>query len=303
MPTRILLDTDIGTDVDDCLALALILGSPELELAGITCVYADVDLRARMVQKLLKLRGVTGVPVAVGARKPLLGMKPIYWEGHEGKGLLEEGETLPAPINEFAPDFIIRTVMENPGQIHLLAIGPLTNVALAFAKEPRLAQNLAHLTIMGGVVRGIDRLGLPYAEHNIKCDPEAAQVVFASGAPTTLVPLDLTTRVHVRQAGLEQIQAAGTAYHQAVADQLARYPWFQVQGYTALHDPLAAAVIIDPSLVKTQLIHMDVETGGHWSAGATWMRQPRPDETPTIHLAVEVDIPRFEAFFVERAAR
>lgn len=303
MVTRILLDTDIGTDVDDCLALALILASPELQLEGITCVYGNVNLRARIVQKLLQLRGITGVPVAIGARQPLLAMKAVYWEGHEGQGILEDGDHLPEPVDEFAPDFIIRTVMENPGEIHLVAIGPLTNIALALVKEPRLAQNIAHLTIMGGVIRGLDRLDLPYAEHNIRCDPAAAHLVFSSGVPMTVIPLDITTQVRVRADGLARIQQAGTLFHQAVAQQLANYPRFQNQGWTALHDPLAVATIIDPTLVHAQSVHMDVEIGGHWSTGATWARLLRPDEESDIKLVTRVVIDRFETFFVERVAR
>lgn len=303
MVTRILLDTDIGTDVDDCLALALILASPELQLEGITCVYGDVNLRARIVQKLLQLRGITGVPVAIGARQPLLAMKAVYWEGHEGQGILEDGDHLPEPVDEFAPDFIIRTVMENPGEIHLVAIGPLTNIALALVKEPRLAQNIAHLTMMGGVIRGLDRLDLPYAEHNIRCDPEAAHLVFSSGVPMTVIPLDITTQVRVRANDLARIQQAGTLFHQAVAQQLANYPRFQNQGWTALHDPLAVATIIDPTLVHVQSVHMDVEIGGHWSTGATWARLLRPDEESDIKLVTRVVIDRFETFFVERVAR
>ena len=84
MTTRVILDTDIGTDVDDCLALAVVLGSPELALEGVTCVYGDVDLRARMVRALLRLRSAGGVPVPAGARRPLLGKRPVYWAGHEG---------------------------------------------------------------------------------------------------------------------------------------------------------------------------------------------------------------------------
>lgn len=303
MLTRILLDTDIGTDVDDCLALALVLASPELKLEGITCVYGDVNLRARIVQKLLQLRGITGVPVAIGARQPLLAMKAVYWEGHEGQGILEDGDHLPEPVDEFAPDFIIRMVMENPSKIHLVAIGPLTNIALALVKEPRLAQNIAHLTVMGGVIRGMNRLDLPYAEHNIRCDPEAAHLVFASGMPMTVVPLDITTQVRVRVDGLARIQQAGTLFHQAVAQQLANYPRFQAQGWTALHDPLAIATIIDPTLVHAQSVHMDVEIGGHWSTGATWARLLHPGEESSTKLVTSVEIDRFESFFVERVAR
>ncbi|MBZ0288503.1 MAG: nucleoside hydrolase, partial [Anaerolineae bacterium] len=113
MPTRVILDTDIGTDVDDCLALALLLASPELKLEGVTCVYGDVDLRVRMAEKLLSLRGLKDVPVRAGARKPLLGLREVYWEGHEGQGLLTETDHQKAISTEFAPDYLVRTIMEN----------------------------------------------------------------------------------------------------------------------------------------------------------------------------------------------
>ena len=202
MATRLVLDTDIGTDVDDCLALAVVLGSPELSLEGVTCVYGNVLLRTRMVRKLLRLAGRDDVPVMAGAGLPLLRRRPVYWAGHEGDGLLAPSDEALAPAPEHAVDFLVRTVMENPGQIHLLAIGPLTNVALAFGREPRLPQYLAQLTVMGGAIRGPDSLGLPYAEHNIVCDPDAAHVVLTAGAPTTLVPLDVTTRVTIREEGV-----------------------------------------------------------------------------------------------------
>jgi purine nucleosidase len=303
MATRIILDTDIGTDVDDCLALAVILSAPELKLEGVTCVYGDTLLRARMVLKLLELRGVSGVSVMAGVQKPLMGLRPVYWEGHEGQGLLEPDDEQRQPSPEFAPDFIARTVMDNPGQIHLIGIGPLTNIALAFLREPRLAANLRHLTIMGGVVRGNDALDLPYAEHNIVCDPEAAHVVFSSGAPITMVPLNVTVQVRIRQAGLQRIQAANTPFHQAVAGQLARYPRFAAYGSTALHDPLAVSTLIDPSLVTLQPVHVEVETQGRLSAGATLIRKPKPEEQVHVQLATTVDVARFEEFVVRRLER
>src|SRR3954453_7876576 len=182
MPTRVILDTDIGTDVDDCLALALILGSPELRLEGITCVYGDVALRARMARRLLELRGRGEVPVLQGAHEPLLGLRPVYWEGHEGQGLVNPDDDTP-DTGENAVDYLVRTILENPEEIHLVAIGPLTNVALAFKRDPRVVRDLAHLTIMGGVMRGPQSLHLPYVEHNIRCDPEAAHIVLSAGAP------------------------------------------------------------------------------------------------------------------------
>jgi purine nucleosidase len=300
IPTRAILDTDIGTDVDDCLALALLLHSPELQLEGITCVYGDVDLRARMALKLLQLWGAANIPVLTGARKPLLGLRDIYWEGHEGAGLLT-AEDANLPITpEFAPDYLVRMVMDNPGQIHLIAIGPLTNVALALLKEPRMAQNLAHLTIMGGVLRGAHDLSLPYVEHNIKCDPEAAHIVFSSGAPITLIPLDTTVQVRVNRDGLSRIHAADTPFNTAVAEQLERYPRFQVQGWTSLHDPLAVGAVIRPQLVETTLVHLDVELGGRFTAGATLMHSPNFDFPANVQVALTVHVNAFEDFFVAR---
>lgn len=302
MPISVILDTDIGTDIDDCLALALLLGSPELQLEAVTCVYGDVTLRSRMVMKLLQLRGITDIPVYAGAKDPIGSSRPIYWEGHEGQGLLNAADEALQPAAGFAPDVIVERVMRNPGKIHLIAIGPLTNIALAFQREPRIAQMLAHLTIMGGVARSIDRLDLPLAEHNIICDPDAAKIVFASGAPITLVPLDITTQVDVTDEGLKRIQQVNTPFHAAVADQLARYPRFQRFGRTSLHDPLAIGVVIDPSFVTRQKVTMVVEGKDDPNPGITLMRKPQSDEYTRIELATSVDIPRFEAFFVDRVA-
>ncbi len=303
MTIRTILDTDIGTDVDDCLAIAFMLGSPEFSFEGITCVYGDVELRGRMVRKLFALRGHSQIPVFLGARRPLLGLRDIYWGGHEGEGLLDDRDepaTFPA---EHAVDFIIRTVMENPGQIHLLAIGPLTNVALALLKEPELAQHLGHLTIMGGVLRGPETLHLPVAEHNIVCDPDAAHVVLTSGAPITLVPLDVTTRCHIRQADLIRLRAIGSPFHDAVAEQVARYPWFATNGETILHDPLAAAVVIAPDLVELAPLYIAVETHGRLTTGATIARRPTDGLAATATVAVTVDAARAEQVIIERLLR
>jgi len=302
MPIPVILDTDIGTDVDDCLALALLVSSPELQLEAVTCVYGDTILRSRMALKLLQLRGLTDIPVYAGAEKPLVSQRPIYWEGHEGQGLVDPADTTLQSTAGFAPDFIVQHVMSNPGKIHIIAIGPLTNIALAIQKEPRLAANLAHLTIMGGVVRSIDRLDLPLAEHNIVCDPEAAKIVFESGAPITLVPLDITTQVHVIEEGWKQIQAAGSPFQLAVADQLARYPRFQRYGRTNLHDPLAVGVVIDPTLVTLQNVIVQVATSDDPVPAQTLMRPPKENEASTIQLATRVEVDRFERFFIERVA-
>ena len=301
-PTRLILDTDIGTDVDDALALAFVLGSPELQLEAVTCVYGDVDLRARMVLKLLQLRGRRDVPVYAGASRPLLGLRPTYWAGHEGVGLLEPGDESLAAEREHAVDYLVRAIMASPVQLHLAAIGPLTNVALAMLREPRLAASLAHLTIMGGALRGPADLDLEYAEWNIRCDPEAAHVVMTSGAPITLVPIDVTRRVSVRREHLPLIEAAGTPFHRAVADQLARYPRFAERGATHAHDPLAIATLVEPAIVTTRRLSVEVETGGRLAAGATLMRQPTDERPANAAVALEVDAARAVELVVARVS-
>jgi purine nucleosidase len=292
----------MGTDPDDALALALILASPELKLEGVTCVYADAPLRARITMKLLQLRGIN-IPVRVGASKTLTGSRPAYLAGYEGDGLLEAGDESLLLHPEYAPDFIVRTVMENPGQIHLIAVAPLTNIALALLREPRLAQNLAHLTIMGGAVRGLQNLDLNYTEHNIAADAEASQIVLSSGAPITLVPLDVTTKVFIRREDAKRIRSGGTAYHEALARQVELFPWVRDYGASHLHDPLAVATVFQPDLAQLQTLHVDVETSGRFTTGATLFRQPNETVAANVEVAVEVDGERASELILSRIER
>jgi len=302
-PKRVILDTDIGTDVDDCLALALILASPELELVAVTTVYGDVILRGRMVRKLLALRGREDIPVAAGASRPLLGKVPVYWAGHEGRGLLGPGDEAFDPPPGHAVDLIVETVMAHPGEITLVAIGPLTNVALAFLREPRLATQLAGLVLMGGVVGGAAALHLPWVEHNFRCDPEAAHIVLSAGVIPTIVPLDVTTQVAIRPADVARLRGVGDPFHQAVADQVELYPPFVARGWTYLHDPLAVATLIQPGLVRLEPVRAFVETRGEHTAGALLVALPTADAPATARVALEVDAPRAEQFIAERLTR
>jgi len=292
---KIILDTDIGTDVDDALALSLILSLSEIDLIGVTCVYADVLLRSRIALKLLKLAGKIDIPVYAGASNPLLNIDKIYWGGHEGTAILTEEDEQVMPQSQFGVDYIVETVLAHPNDIHLLAIGPLTNIAMALQKAPEIADKVAHLTIMGGVVRGNDGLGLPIAEHNIKCDPEAAHVVFSSPIPTTLVPLNITVQTTVDMDSVARIRSGGSAFHEAVARELETYPRIQTLGKTSPHDPLAVATVVNRDLVTTQQVIAHVDISGQPSRGATHF-QARPDGH--IALVDTVDSPAFKEFML-----
>jgi len=300
---QVIFDTDIGTDVDDILALGFLLGSPdEIDLIGVTTVYGDVTVRARMVRKLLQLRGTEGVAVHSGMRNPLLKLDPIYWPGHEGVGLLEDGDKLEPADSTDAVGYLIETVLAHPGEITLLAVGPLTNVATAILREPSFAGSLKKLMIMGGKVDMSNNLGGP-GEHNIKCDPEAASVVFGSGAPIDLVPLDVTLRAVIRQSGVDALLALLDPYHQALGDQVARYPGFVDRGgSTFLHDPLAAMALVRPDLLGWQPYHVDVELSGRLTRAMTVVRTPTGHFPTTAHIAMTLDVDGCEHLIAERLA-
>jgi purine nucleosidase len=288
---RVIFDTDIGTDVDDLLALACLLGDPDIDLHGVTTVYGDIDLRARMAQKLLQLRGVEGVPVCTGLRTPLLGLDPIFWLGWEGSGLLQPDDvhSLPPFASTSAVDWLIDQVTAHPGEITLLAVGPLTNVAAAMTVDPTFAAKVGRLVIMGGNIDARPFAG-GITEHNIRCDPEAAHVVFSSGAPIELVPLDVTLKTVIRQAEVDRIKAIGTSYHAAVADQVERYPFFTKRGYqTYLHDPLAALAVTEPGHFEWQVLAIRIELRGDHTRAMTVGLPATDDRPPNARVAMHVD--------------
>jgi len=300
MRTPVWLDTDIGTDVDDAVALGLALRSPEIELVGVSTVYGDVGLRSRMVLKLLQAAGREDVPVYSGATEPIMRERPVYWAGWEGEGLLapEDAELKPRP--EHAVPALVKAVNERPGEITLVTVGPMTNAALAFALDSELAGKLKGLVVMGGAVRiGEDGLKLPVAEHNLACDPEAAALCFRSGAPTVMVGLDVTTRVWVDRAAVERIRQGGDL-GRAVGTQLELYLGHVSRDYTWMHDPLALSYVIRPELLELVPAEVRVETRSEVAAGASWVRHSEGSRT---QVAVGVDSDAFVALLVERLSR
>lgn len=283
------LDTDIASDVDDALALALLLGSPEVDLLGVTTVYGDTLLRARAASRLLSLAGARdgAVPVLPGAREPLSGA-PVWWAGHEGTlmGDLSTATTAPVSSGTDAADWIAAQVAAAPGEVDVVCIAPLTNIALAIQRSPGFARDVRHLWLMGGRWDGaLDEAGRPEAEHNLRSDAVAAAVVLGCGAPTTVTGLEVTTQVHLGPAEVAAIAAAGPA-GAVLAAQVEQ--WVQLQGHAwdVPHDPVAALALLRPDLVVTgEPGTVTVEREGP-SAGAV-LHTPSP--TGTVRLAAGVD--------------
>jgi purine nucleosidase len=253
-PRPVLLDTDIGSDVDDLLALTLLVGAPEVQLIGVTTVYGDTVLRARMIRLVLDQLETRSIPIGIGARETLAG-RPVWWAGHEGQGIpgldrvqIDEGIT--------AADLLQQAAAEHRGHLELFAIGPLTNVAKAITVDESFAPSLRHLYIMGGA------FWTEQAEHNIKSDPEAADIVFRSGIPITICGLDVTQRVLLREADMSQIREAAGGIGSVLEDQVRRWWAFTGASENHLHDPLAILAALHPEFFRFEQCDVRVEVEG-----------------------------------------
>jgi len=255
---RILLDTDIGSDVDDALALGLVLASPgALQLEAVTTVGADTRLRARLAARILALAGCDGVDVCAGAREPLLRPGRFGWFRHE-EAMLGDGPDGPVS-DEPAAERIVRAAREVPG-LELVAIGPLTNLARAVALDPTLPRRVAGLTIMGGHIREV-RIGehvcKPGIDYNLCSDPEASVAVLGAGFATTLVTADVTLQTWMQHEDLERLESRGPLAR-SLAEQVRIWEPVQRELFTGmggtvaetnvayLHDPLTVQALLDP---------------------------------------------------------
>jgi purine nucleosidase len=266
----VIFDTDIGTDVDDILALAVLAKSPELKLVGVTTVYGDTPLRAKITKVTCDLLGRTEIAVLIGEKETLT-RRQIAWAGHEGYGVpnLNQTEVSTTPG---AVDYLLESANRFAGELEVLATGPLTNIATAIKNDAASFSKIKHLYLMGGAY-WLDR-----PEHNIKCDPEAAKIVFESGIPITAIGLDVTLRVLLEADDVRQIAQLGDGLGPLLEDQILR--WWELRNITANHphDPLAALSMVRPDLFLFENWDVAITKEGRIE-GLTRLRQPLKGKT------------------------
>ena len=309
MQRKILLDCDPGHD--DAVAMMLAWGNPSIELLGITTVGGNQTLD-KVTCNALSVATVVGmhdVPIAAGCRLPLVRPVEIAPDVHGDSGL--DGVELPEPAVELDPrhgvDLIIETIMSNePGTVTLVPTGPLTNIAMAARKEPRIVERVQEVVLMGGGYH----VGnwSPVAEFNIKVDPEAAHIVFNEKWPIVMVGLDLTHQALATDEVAERIAAVPGSVSQFTLGLFTffRKAYQDAQGFEfpPVHDPCTLAYLIDPTIVETVKVPVDVELNGSLTTGMTVadFRAPAPEDCHT-KVATRLDAPRFWGLVVDAIDR
>src|SRR6266550_6834780 len=272
-PFRVIIDTDPG--VDDALALLLAMRSPELKIEAITPVAGNVPLELTLPNalRMVEIAGRTDIPVAPGAKAPLMRrlVSAAYAHGENGLGGAVFPEPNLKPVTEPAAEFIRHIVRKYPNEVTLITIGPLTNIATALNADSELAGMIKSMVMMGGSLSGGNIT--PAAEFNVYVDPEAARIVFQSGIPVTMVGLDVTRKTSLTEEHVRVLEAGQNAVSQA-AGKIARnaIQHNREQGFLVgpnMHDSLAVAAFLDPSILKWKEYYVYVETTGEMTAGQT----------------------------------
>jgi len=274
-PKTILIDTDPG--IDDALAILLAAASSDVHLEGLTVVHGNCPMKQGVINALsiLELIGASHIPVAAGLSRPLV-KKSLFAEethGPQGLGYATLDPPFSEPIDMHAVDFLINTVLSKPGEISIVAIGPLTNIALALRMEPDFQDAVREVIIMGGAIRHQGNT-TPLAEYNTYADPHAAHIVFHSGMPITLVPLDVTYQCLLTANNVSSLLKIGSPIAEFI-DQATRYymefhdSYQSMQG-CVINDPLALALTFTPELCDYQELYVDVDLSGGVSMGNTF---------------------------------
>lgn len=306
-PRKIILDCDPGHD--DAVAILLAAGNPAIELLGITTIGGNQTLEkvTRNARTVLTIAAVEGVPVHAGCTRPLVREGVVAAEVHGDSGMDVHGYALPEPTvgldDGHAVDFIIDTVMSEPaGTVTLVPTGPLTNIAMAARKEPAIVDRVAEVVLMGGGYHEGNKTAV--AEFNISVDPEAAHIVFNESWPLTMVGLDLTHQALATPEVEARIKGLGSDVADFVVGLIGffREAYRENQGFDdpPVHDPCAVAYLIDPGVVSTTKVPLDVELQGALTTGMTVadFRAPIPADCTT-QVAVTLDHAKFWDLVVE----
>ena len=261
---KVLVDTDIGDDIDDALALAMFINMPEIELIGVTTVYKNTNLRAAMTRKLLKLAGVN-VPVFAGAGNPLArnaDNSEIFCQATDDlEKYVTEGEDT---NGEAAVRFIIESAGKYGEELVIAAIGPLTNIALALKKNPEAMSRIGKLVVMGGAFFEL------YREYNIECDAEAAKAIFEAGLPLHCISADVTFQTQLDEKQTDIILNKDDSPLTAFLAQSMRL-WMNCTHFRPyLHDPLTLYYIAHPEILEMDEVLVEVETEGRLGRGVTF---------------------------------
>lgn len=318
-PIRVIFDTDFAVPPqDDGMALILALKSPELKILGVTTVAGNQTVQQSTADALrvLEIAKRADIPVYRGFYRPLVHEKSDYATHVHGKWWSDDPAAPPPggfakkqAEKESALDFIVRTVDENPGQITIVAIGPLTNIAAAIRQEPGFAAKVKRIVIMGGAVAYLEGGGgnvTPNAEFNFWVDPEAAQAVIRSGIPCELTPLNVTRKTAFTKSDYERVIAANTPLTNLIKERMGLFFAKQPDAKPQMYDQLTVASLIDPALVKAQYLFVDIDIAHGPDYGAS-IGFPRIWEygegARKVSVQYDVDAKRFMEMFVERVTK
>ncbi len=290
-PIPVVLDTDIGDDIDDALALSLALQSPELDVRAVVTVLQRGNRRADLAYKILELFGRTDIPVGVGAEQPLVapGNNNVVRQTEA----LAAGYAMPSARRHSGILLTIDTIMNSPGKITWLAYGPATNLGLVLRAEPRVREKVERIVLMNGV---FFRPGL---EYNTIRDPEASKIVYSSGIPVMAVGLDVTMQCRLSAQDLETIAASKLPTVRFLDQIIKIWQEGHADRRPVLHDPLAIAVTFRPELIRARTGKVDIELKGEpqKTYGMTLFRE---DPSGAVLVAREVESEAFVRLFMER---
>lgn len=309
------IDTDIGTDVDDAIALAYAVRCPDIDLVGVGTVAGNVSLRTEIARKVLGIAGITNVPVASGCEAILLRTETYPTYGHEGEGILTYEEESSILYPGHAVDLLVDLIKNNSEKITIVAIGPLTNIALAIIKDPWILERIDRIVLMGGSIYpeklnqylnlSLPEIQIRKIENNFNVDPEAAEVVLNSGIPITIIPIEITVQTFLTKGDLSILEQNPSHLTQMLSE--ATKLWIPVLTRLTtrlgvpdlarpyLHDPLAVAATFSNEFLEfgSKNIYTHREEG----ILCTLIDE---SEIPNVEIAVSVDASKFRENLIEK---